>query len=99
MLTAAWNFLNISLQQNEAEKAYLQDTNASLQSLRNHYGAEIEEKEEEHQRSYQDLLEEKNKLKKKKAVTDSKSNLSNFVLSNSIKFVISKSINQHTKIY
>ena len=61
-LTEAWNFLNLSLQQNEAEKVYLQDTNASLQSLMENYEAEMKEKEEEHQKNYQDLLEEKDKL-------------------------------------
>lgn len=74
-LTEAWNFLNLSLQQNEAEKVYLKDTNASLQSLMENYKAERKEKEEEHQKNYQDLLEEKDKLMKSKAVTDSKSYL------------------------
>ena len=61
-MTAAWNYLNLPLQQNESDKVYLQDTNASLQSLMENYKAEIKEKDEEHQRNYQDLLEEMEKF-------------------------------------
>ena len=51
-MTAAWNYLNLSLQKNETEKAFLQDTNASLQSLMENYKAEMNEKKEGYQRNY-----------------------------------------------
>jgi hypothetical protein len=51
--TAAWNNLNLSIQQNEADRAYLLDTNESLQSLIENYEAEMSENEQEYQRKYQ----------------------------------------------
>ena len=52
-LTAARNNLNLSLQQNKVEKAYLLYSNASLQSLIKNY----KENEQENKKKYQDLIE------------------------------------------